>query len=85
MALRVMVCVLWCVAGIMVPAAADDSSKKKSVKAGGIELSVPESWKQAQKTSQFRAAQFAITGDSDDEQAELVVYYFGGPTGGRTS
>lgn len=60
-----------------------DASESKTVSAGAIKLSVPEAWRQQRTTSKFRLAQFQIPGvRPEDEDAELVVYYFGGPTGG---
>lgn len=60
-----------------------DASESKVVSAGAIKLKVPEPWRQQGTTSKFRLAQFEIPGAKpEDENAELVVYYFGGPTGG---
>ncbi len=60
-----------------------DASESKNVSAGAIKLKVPEAWRQQKTTSKFRLAQFQIPGvRPEDENAELVVYYFGGPTGG---
>lgn len=54
-----------------------------SVTARDIKLEVPKSWKQVESTSAMRAAEFSIpAADTEGEAAELVVYYFGGPTGG---
>lgn len=63
---------------------ADDQAKKLvTVKARDIALHVPASWEKVKTSSKFRAAQFRIPNDNADaEPAELVVYYFGGPTGG---
>ncbi len=59
------------------------ASESKIVSAGVIKLKVPESWRQQRTTSKFRLAQFEIPGAKPgDENAELVVFYFGGPTGG---
>jgi peptide-methionine (R)-S-oxide reductase len=53
------------------------------VSVGAIRLKVPETWRQQRTTSKFRLAQFELpNARSEDENAELVVYYFGGPTGG---
>lgn len=57
---------------------ADDADLKK-VKARTLELQVPKAWVEKAPTS-MRAAQFTIP--DDKEAAELVVFYFGGPTGG---
>lgn len=63
---------------------ADDQAKKLvTVEARDIKLHVPASWEQVKTTSMFRAAQFRIPhSKADAEAAELVVYHFGGPTGG---
>ncbi len=67
---------------IAVPALnADDKTKK--VEAKDITLKVPTTWKQSPASNNLRTAQFAIPkveGDKDD--AELVVYFFGGAGGG---
>ncbi len=68
---------------LLVPAAgiADEpATDLKTVKARTIELKVPATWQQQQTTSSMRAAQFSIP--AGEESAELVVFYFGGPTGG---
>ena len=63
--------------------ASDEATKLKTVKARSIELNVPATWKSSRPASQMRAAQFTIPGKTPSNQvAELVVYYFGGPTGG---
>jgi peptide-methionine (R)-S-oxide reductase len=76
------VCILLlCSLGI--PADGNERSEFKNVAAGAISLRVPSSWRIKKTTSKFRIAQFEISGvKPDDEGAELVVYYFGGPTGG---
>ena len=63
---------------------ADDQVKKLvTVEARDIKLQVPTSWEQVETDSKFRAAQFRIPNKkADAEAAELVVYHFGGPTGG---
>lgn len=61
----------------------DQAKKLVTVKARDITLQVPASWEQVKTSSKFRAAQFRIPNSkADAEAAELVVYYFGGPTGG---
>jgi hypothetical protein len=67
-------CVLCCTS-----AWADDG-ELKSVKARTLELQVPNAWVQQKPENRMRAAQFSIPGDKQD--AQLVVSYFGGPTGG---
>jgi hypothetical protein len=48
-----------------------------------VSLKVPAGWKQAEVTSSFRKAQFSIpAAEGDKEPAELVVFSFGGETGG---
>ena len=59
------------------------AEKTKKVAAKDITLNVPTSWKQSPASNTLRTAQFAIPkaeGDKDD--AELVVYFFGGAGGG---
>lgn len=61
-------------------AADEPTGDLQKVKARTIELSVPKTWKQVKTDSRMRAAQFSIPGEPAD--ADLVVFYFGGPTGG---
>lgn len=63
---------------------ADEQAKKLvTIEARDIKLQVPASWEQVKTTRKFRAAQFSIPDSkADAEAAELVVYHFGGPTGG---
>ncbi|MBA63825.1 MAG: hypothetical protein CMJ76_15840 [Planctomycetaceae bacterium] len=59
------------------------AEKTKKVAAKDITLNVPTTWKQSPASNNLRTAQFAIPkveGDKDD--AELVVYFFGGAGGG---
>lgn len=64
-------------------AVAEEKGEVTAVKAKAITLKVPKDWKSVATRSRFRAAQFSIPGEKpDDEAAELVVYHFGGPTGG---
>ena len=61
----------------------ETKAQLKKVKAKDITLEVPASWKSIQLQSKFRAAQLSIPGKDDKaEKADLVVYHFGGPTGG---
>lgn len=77
------VCPVIFVWGVVFSLASAAEEKVKTVAAKDLKLQVPASWKEVKTTSQFRAAQFAIAGkDAKDEEAELVVYHFGGPTGG---
>jgi hypothetical protein len=57
-----------------------DESALESVRARTLDLKVPKSWAQKETTSSMRAAQFSIPGEKHD--ADLVVFYFGDPTGG---
>ncbi|MCA9137349.1 MAG: hypothetical protein KDB00_11340 [Planctomycetales bacterium] len=57
-----------------------EASELKTVPARTLTLKVPATWKQKESTSSMRAAEFLIPGKPAD--AELVVFYFGGPTGG---
>ncbi len=66
-----------------IAAAQDSNDKLVTVTARNLELKVPASWKQVASTSSMHVAQFDIPAEkSGDESAELVVYYFGGATGG---
>ena len=61
----------------------DDNVKLKTVTARSISLQVPETWKQVKTNSKFRVAQLEIPGtEADSGGANLIVYDFGGPTGG---
>ena len=63
--------------------AQDSDSATQTVKARTLELTLPANWKSQKTTSSMRVAQFAIPAESDDgEDGQLVVFYFGGPTGG---
>ena len=62
-------------------AADSPATATKDVAARTLKLKVPTTWEQVETTSEMRAAQFRIPGESDDI-AELTVFYFGGPTGG---
>ena len=55
----------------------EEKAELTDVKARTLTLHVPNSWKKVNTTSSMRAAQFSLP-----EKVELVVYYFGGPTGG---
>ncbi len=60
-----------------------DEAKLVEVESRGLKLRVPASWKRVETDSKFRAAQFDIPAkEAEGEAAELVVYHFGGPTGG---
>lgn len=59
----------------------ENEEKLETVKARSLELQVPASWKAIKPSSSMRVAQFNIAAE-EGEGAELVVYYFGGPTGG---
>jgi peptide-methionine (R)-S-oxide reductase len=62
----------------------DERPDLKTISAGAIKLRVPDSWKPVKPTSNFRLAQFEIEGATPaSENAEVVVFYFGGPTGGN--
>ncbi len=59
------------------------ADKTKKVEARDITLNVPTSWKQSPASNNLRTAQFAIPKvEGDKEDAELVVYFFGGAGGG---
>jgi hypothetical protein len=59
----------------------ENEEKLETVKARSLELQVPSSWKAVKTSSSMRVAQFDIAA-KEGEGAELIVYYFGGPTGG---
>ena len=59
---------------------AEDTPGLKTVKARTIELKVPSGWQEQKSASQMRVAQFVIP--AKPEPATMIVYYFGGPTGG---
>ena len=68
---------------LIITPALPGAEKTKKVVAKDIILNVPTSWKQSPASNNLRTAQFAIPkveGDKDD--AELVVYFFGGAGGG---
>lgn len=68
---------------LIITPALQGADKTKKVVAKDIILNVPTSWKQSPASNNLRTAQFAIPkveGDKDD--AELVVYFFGGAGGG---
>ena len=68
---------------LIIAPALPGAEKTKKVVAKDIILNVPTSWKQSPASNNLRTAQFAIPkveGDKDD--AELVVYFFGGAGGG---
>ena len=71
---------LFCLIGVALFLHADEP-KLNSIKARTLELKVPGDWKEVPSTSSMRAAQFSIPGTGDDK-VDLVVFYFGGPTGG---
>ncbi len=61
------------------PAFADDSNPK-TFKARTLELVVPSGWKSKKPSSSMRVAEFSVEGNPS--AANVVVFYFGGPTGG---
>lgn len=58
--------------------------KTVAIEAGDLKLNVPESWKKAERTNQFRLAQFAVPARKGEKEtdAELVVFHFGAEGGG---
>jgi gluconolactonase len=60
----------------------EEGDKLVTVTAKAIKLDIPASWEKVETTSPMRAAEFKIPADGEGEGAELVVYHFGGPTGG---
>lgn len=64
-------------------AAHGEKGEVKKVRAGDLQLSIPSGWKQEKPTSRFRIAQFSIPpADGDQQNAELVIFYFRGGGGG---
>lgn len=63
---------------------ADDASDSvRAVQARTIELKIPADWTTQKTAAEMRVAQFGVPANSDDgEDGQLVVFYFGGPTGG---
>ena len=60
-----------------IAAAADDTGTTE-VKAGGLTLNVPASWKHEEPLSRLRLTQFRIpAADGDKEDGELAVFSFG--------
>ncbi|MFO1019680.1 MAG: hypothetical protein U0903_03145 [Planctomycetales bacterium] len=59
--------------------------KTKEVEAGDLKLTVPESWKFTQPSSNLRLAQAEVpAAEGDKDAAELVVFYFGSGGAGGT-
>ncbi len=55
----------------------------KTVKAGDLQLTVPDSWKSQPVRSQFRKAQMTVPSEAGDKgESDFVVYYFEGGGGG---
>ena len=75
----ILACLSLCLTLPVIGNADEPAADLKTVKARTIELKVPKAWEEKEATS-MRAAQFTIPGKPND--AELVVFYFGGPTGG---
>lgn len=75
----ILACLSFCLVLPLIGNADEPAADLKTVKARTIELKVPKAWEEKEATS-MRAAQFTIPGKPND--AELVVFYFGGPTGG---
>ena len=68
---------------IFAAATGDDGIPLKVVTARDIKLHVPESWSPVKLRSRFRAAHLSIPNEETaEESADLIVYYFGGTTGG---
>jgi len=67
---------------VAVPVLSGAENTKKVV-AKDITLNVPANWKQSPASNNLRTAQFALPAvDGDKDDAELVVYFFGGAGGG---
>ncbi len=48
----------------------------------GLAYDVPDGWEPAQTSSRMRLAQWMLPGDTDDEAAEVVIFFFGPGQGG---
>ena len=57
-----------------------EPAELNKVQARSISIQVPGDWVVVKPKSESRVAQFSIPGDPSD--ADMVVFYFGGPTGG---
>jgi hypothetical protein len=59
------------------------AAKTRSVKAGELSITVPESWKQKTELRMFRVANFDVPASGEDkENGEFIVFYFDGGGGG---
>lgn len=59
------------------------ANNTKTIKAGDLSLTVPESWHKEDVSSRFRKAQMKVPKvEGDSEDADFVVYYFDGGGGG---
>ncbi len=68
---------------VLPSAGAAEPAKTRTVTAGKITLTVPESWQQQDPTTRMRLTQFAVPKvNGDTENGEFVVYYFGAGSGG---
>jgi hypothetical protein len=78
---------VFCVAVLAVSngprANAADPAATKTIKADDLTLTVPESWRPEQVSSNFRKAQMKVPKvEGDKEDADFVVYFFEGGGGG---
>src|SRR6266511_351048 len=61
------------------------NSAQTAPAAGDLHYKVPDGWVAAPPSSKMRVAQFKLPkADGDNEDAELVVYFFGATQGGTT-
>jgi len=64
-------------------ASAADAPATKKIKAGDLDLTVPETWEKQPVHSQFRKAQMKVPDvPGDKDETDFVVYYFEGGGGG---
>jgi|HubBroStandDraft_4_1064222.scaffolds.fasta_scaffold158764_2 gluconolactonase len=84
---RITSAAVFCLAALMLvyglQASAADAPATKTIKAGDLNLTVPETWEKQPVRSQFRKAQMKVpdvAGDKDE--TDFVVYYFEGGGGG---
>ena len=54
----------------------------QAIKFLGLKSSLPAAWIQEQPSSSMRLAQYRIANTTSDQQAELVIFYFGQGQGG---
>jgi hypothetical protein len=72
-----------CSRGATVASAPNSSGTQAPQTSGDLHYKVPDGWVTGQPSSKMRVAQFKLPkADGDNEDAELVLYYFGASQGG---